>query len=128
MTTAPAIAAVIQQYFPDWEQPADRHEWNKCRCPWHGDDRASASVSYEHAAFKCHGCGVKGDVIALIKREEGIAYGEAVRRAEDILGRSHIPVPGKSSRKRSRRVFGDTRSDGPEHRNGSRPLPPWLRR
>lgn len=106
------VAEVLRHYFPDWDAPPDVGEWNACLCPFHGEANPSASVSYRHEAFVCHGCGMRGNVINLIKRKEDISFAEAVRRAEDILGESHVDLRRSAFRKRRRRAFGEPRSAG----------------
>src|SRR5690606_17097003 len=103
----PLITTVIQHYFPDWEPPPDRSEWVSCKCPWHGDSRPSASVSYINDAFVCFTCGVKGDAFKLIMREEGISYTKALEHAERLSPGSSSEVPRKPGRKSGRRAFGE---------------------
>ncbi|QBP29002.1 DNA primase [Mycobacterium phage Jordennis] len=101
------IALVIQRYYPDWDAPPDRQEWNKCLCPFHGDGTPSAAVSYELQGFNCLACGVRGDVISIIRHEEEVTFAEANRIAEEISVGGDNPVPRKPQRKPSRRVFGE---------------------
>uniref|UniRef100_A0AAU8GS61 DNA primase n=1 Tax=Mycobacterium phage BabyBack TaxID=3158877 RepID=A0AAU8GS61_9CAUD len=101
------IARAIHRYYPDWEAPPDHYEWNKCLCPFHGDETASAAVSYDLQGFNCLACGVRGDVISIIRHEEEVSFAEANRIAESISVGSDIPVPRKPQRKPSRRVFGE---------------------
>ncbi|AOS48098.1 DNA primase [Mycobacterium phage Kerberos] len=110
--TATGIAEVIQRYYPDWEPPPDHYEWNKCLCPFHGDETPSAAVSYDLQGFNCLACGVRGDVISIIRHEEEVSFAEAVRIAEGLSVGGNIPVQRKPARKPSRRVFGESRSSG----------------
>ncbi|GAB3912611.1 hypothetical protein GCM10029964_120660 [Kibdelosporangium lantanae] len=121
------IVLVLRHFYPEWEPPEDRAVWNKCLCPFHAEARPSASVSYSKNAIVCHGCGRKGDVISLIKTEEGLAYGAAVARAKEIVGRSYEAVLPSSSRQSGRRAFGEPRVARPERGRRDRPVPPWLR-
>ena len=109
------ISEVIQHYYPGWDPPDDNgRTWVTCLCPFHGEGRASAAVSYELEAFNCLACNVKGDVISIIRHEEGVTFAEAVRIAESFSVGGHIEVPRKPPRKPSRRVFGspgDTHTD-----------------
>ena len=57
--------------------------WARCGCPFHEDRNASASANLHRGAFRCHGCGVKGDMIAFHQRITGRNFKEAVR---DLLG------------------------------------------
>lgn len=99
------IKEVMEHYYPGWEAPEDDgRTWIPTECPVHGDDNASASVSYENGAFNCHACGYRGDTYAIIMREEEVHFGEAVGIAEGIAERSGIEVPCSSARKPSRGV------------------------
>lgn len=122
------IADVLLHYFPHWEPPEDRKDWNQCLCPSHNEDRPSCSVSYERDAVNCKACGFKGDAIAIIRRQEGLNYSEAVKRAAELSGASYIPVSGSTARKSSRKVFGQSGTELPEHYSQTSRVPTWLRR
>ena len=64
--------------------PVIGHGWRKIKCPFHDDGHASAGINFEEQRFKCHGCGVGGDVYDLIMYKEGGNYREAVQFAEAI--------------------------------------------
>jgi hypothetical protein len=64
--------------------PSGGHGWRKIKCPFHPDKHASAGVNFDEGRFKCHGCGVGGDVYDLIMHKEGGNYREAVKFAEAI--------------------------------------------
>jgi len=106
------IAEVIQHYYPGWDPPPHYREWNRCLCPFHGETTPSAAVSYELEAFNCLACQVKGDVISIIRHEEGVGFAEAVRIAESFSVGGHVEVPRKPARKPSRRVFGEPGDTG----------------
>ncbi|WP_425298242.1 CHC2 zinc finger domain-containing protein [Nocardia abscessus] len=110
------ITSVIRRYHPDWEPPSDTgRDWIACLCPFHGETNKSASVSFEHNAFRCHGCGMKGDAISIIRQQEEVNYSEAVRITKEISPGSDEPVPSKLPRKSGRRVFGQAgASDDPQ--------------
>ena len=57
--------------------------WAQCRCPFHEDKHASASVNLSTGGFRCHGCGVKGDLVTFHQRLTGQPFRPAVR---DLLG------------------------------------------
>ena len=79
--------------------PAVGSGWRKMRCPFHPDKHASAGVNFTEERFKCHGCGVGGDVYDLIMHKEGGNYREAVKYAETIspTGSDRIRQTHKSS-------------------------------
>jgi hypothetical protein len=115
-----SIVAVIQRYHPGWEPPEDNgHEWVSCLCPFHGDTYKSASVSFTLGAFHCFACPAKGDVIALIRQQEGVPYGEAFRIAEEVSEGSYAALSRKFSRQPRRRSFGEQGSGvGVNQRSG----------
>jgi DNA primase (bacterial type) len=96
----------LEYYYPGWDPPDedDWREWIPTECPVHGDNNPSASVSYENNAFLCHACGYKGDYLSIIEQEEGCAFAEAVRRAEEIAASSGVKVPQLVARKPRRRT------------------------
>src|SRR5690606_17641311 len=108
----PEIVQVIQSWYPMWKPPAERHGWLSCLCPFHDETRPSASVNYEKNAFNCHGCGMKGDIIALIRRKEGLSYGEAVKRAASLVDGGGKAVSQLPRRKSGRGVFGRSGTSG----------------
>lgn len=105
------IVEVLSHYFPDWSPPTPgRHEWRKTNCPFHGDEHASAAVSFERNAFRCHGCPERGDAYSIVASREGISYREAIERTPEILGRSDSAVPPVATRQPRRRLFGESRA------------------
>jgi hypothetical protein len=53
------------------------------RCPMHGDGQEanpSMSVNVQKNVWRCHACGVGGDVIALVQRARGLDFRSAVRQ------------------------------------------------
>ena len=58
--------------------------WRKMRCPFHDDGHASAAVNFDANVFKCHACGVAGDVYDLIRHDKGGTFSEAVEFAQTI--------------------------------------------
>ncbi|ANA87098.1 DNA primase [Gordonia phage Strosahl] len=124
-----SIKQAILRYYPDWEPPEDQHEWNKTCCPFHGDENPSAAVSYDNDAFNCMACGVKGDVISIIRHEEKeVSFAEAKRIAAELSVGGNNPVPARSAGKPGRRVFGQSgdRRQSSAVRPGVRRRPtPW---
>lgn len=105
--TKALIVAVIHRWYDDWKPPRDTgKEWVACLCPFHGDTRPSASVSFQNNAFACYACGVKGDALSLIRRREGVSHKRANEIAEAISEGSDIEIPRKPSGKPRRRTFG----------------------
>lgn len=84
--------------------PNRGHGWRKIKCPFHDDGHASAGVNFDENKFKCHGCGVGGDVYDLIMYREGGNYIEAVKFAETIspTGNDRIRKTNSSSNRLSK--------------------------
>ena len=78
--------------------PAVGYGWRKIKCPFHEDGHASAGINFDEQRFKCHGCGVGGDVYDLIMYKEGGNYSEALKFAETIspAGNTAVRKPYKS--------------------------------
>ena len=81
--------------------PSDGYGWRKIKCPFHNDSHASAGVNYDENRFKCHACGVGGDVYDLIMHKEGGNYSEALKFAETIslTGNGKLRQTNSSSRR-----------------------------
>ncbi|QHB41238.1 DNA primase [Mycobacterium phage Chupacabra] len=124
----PLIVTVIHRYHPEWDPPEDNgKDWIKCLCPFHAEDRPSAAVSFERQAFSCLACGVKGDAVTLIKKQEEVSYAEAQRISQSLSPGSNGAVPQKPARQSSRRVFGDKGTDVPERQGRGRQIPSRVR-
>ncbi|GAA1585698.1 CHC2 zinc finger domain-containing protein [Nocardia ninae] len=122
-----AIVSAIQRYYPDWIPPEDRQTYNKCLCPFHGESRPSASISFEHNRFNCFACGASGDAIDIIRhQEEGISFAEAKRLAADLSPGRDDSVRESVPRQPSRRVFGQPRTND-LGTTGARPATPGIR-
>ena len=72
--------------------PSEGHGWRKIKCPFHNDSHASAGINFEDNKFKCHACGVGGDVYDLIMHKEGGTYREAIEFAQTISLAGDSPV------------------------------------
>lgn len=82
----------------------DRH-WHSVKCPFHekvtghADSDASGSVkTTDEHIFRCYSCGTRGNVAQIIMKLEGVGFGDALRRAEEITGTSSGSVRGGSRR------------------------------
>jgi DNA primase len=121
------IYKLFCEWFGEWDIPDNRGEWNKMCCPWHGDTRASSSISYDNDAFVCRACDVKGDALSLIMRKEDCGFQDSKLYAERILGKSYEGVQGKPARKSGRRVFGKSQAANPRKSGKSFTFPDWIR-
>lgn len=72
--------------------------WIPVQCGFHDDHDCSASVHPDEGAFKCHACGVHGDVYTLVMEHTDLPFPEAKRQA-DSMGTA-APVSHVGRRKR----------------------------
>ncbi|GAA3136917.1 hypothetical protein GCM10010466_29670 [Planomonospora alba] len=98
-----AIAEVLRHYGAEYVP--EGYKWAPMKCPFHDDRSASASVSTERGAFKCHACEAHGDTFSLIEWKEGTNFSGAVEILTDILGAEHPAISSRNARKPRRRVF-----------------------
>lgn len=55
----------------------------KCLCVFHDEATASLHINTEQNVFHCFGCGAKGDVIAWVRRVDGLSFPDAVTWLQD---------------------------------------------
>ncbi|KWT86943.1 DNA primase [Candidatus Magnetominusculus xianensis] len=55
-------------------------------CPFHTEKTPSFVVSPEKQVFYCFGCGMGGDIITFVMKEEGMSYNEAIRKLSERAG------------------------------------------
>lgn len=136
MPTDAPVVLLLQRWFPEWEPPKHTSaKWQATKCPFHGDEMASASISRQLNAFNCFACGVKGDLVKLIREREGLTYSAAKRLAEEVSSGSDTNVSDPVQRKSGRRLFENpgpghrpptsTGPDRPVHAGVRRRPPPW---
>lgn len=53
--------------------------WSSARCLFHDDHTASLSVNLGHGGWRCHACGLAGDLIQFHMRRHDLAFNEALR-------------------------------------------------
>ncbi|HEX9902203.1 MAG TPA: DNA primase [Acidobacteriota bacterium] len=59
-------------------------------CPFHSERDPSFTVDPDKQLYHCFGCGVGGDIFALVMEKESLNFPEAVKYLAD---RFHIPLP-----------------------------------
>jgi DNA primase catalytic core len=64
---------------------AGANEW-KCRCIFHTEETPSLTINTAANVFHCFGCSEKGDVIAWVRRAEGLSFPDAVAWLQDFEG------------------------------------------
>ena len=85
------------------------------KCPFHNDTHASASFNTRENIFNCFACGMSGNSLQIIAKQEGVNIREAKSIAEGITGESHPEVFGKYSSgrrlpRKSGNLFGSSTS------------------
>lgn len=72
-----------------------RGGWQPCKCPYHQDRTASASVNTTKDRFHCFVCDINEDVVGLIRKDTGVSYVEAKQEAEEKYGTGPVRVAGE---------------------------------
>jgi DNA primase len=72
-----SLAKVLRRLGVEFDEDA-YDEWQAVRCPFHDDTRASASIKLRKGWFNCHGCGISGSTISIIKSSKGLSEKESV--------------------------------------------------
>ena len=65
------------------------------KCPVHDDTHSSASFNTRENIFNCFACGMNGNSLQIIAKQERVDIREAKSFAEGITGESHSQVRGK---------------------------------
>ena len=90
----PSIRAILEHYGAKLRQ---NHGQVNLKCPFHSDTHQSGSANLDKNIFICFACGVQGNSIQIIVRQEGLNFNEAKRFAEGITGEVSTQVRGKYS-------------------------------
>ena len=88
----PDIVSVLKHYGANITRASGQVN---VKCPFHNDSHASASFNTRNNIFNCFACGMQGNSIQIIARQERCDIREAKSIAEGITGESHSPVRGK---------------------------------
>src|SRR5690606_861507 len=118
------IQAVLTEHGYTGEDIPDTDKWISVLCPYHSEEKPSARVNGHLGAFKCLACGVSGDCLKLLRKEENLDYAGAQRRLEKIAAEIGYELPRAVGRQPGRpRVFGGSR----DHRGDSPGVRPRFR-
>lgn len=79
-----SIEKVLKLYRPDIVL-SGRGDWKTCKCPFHKDNKPSFYFSDVVGVWGCHACNVRGDVINLYARFEGVNVREAITRMWAVM-------------------------------------------
>ncbi len=88
----PSIAEVLRHYGANLR--ATNGQVN-LRCPFHSDTHQSGTANLSKNIFICFACGVQGNSLQIIARQENVNINEAKRIAEGIVGTSNGQVHSK---------------------------------
>lgn len=90
----PDIVMVLQHYGAN---PSRTSGQVNIKCPFHDDSHASASFNTRENIFNCFACGMQGNSLQIIAKQERVDIREAKSFAEGITGQSNSQVRGKYS-------------------------------
>lgn len=80
--SAYSCLALIQSFKPGVKISQSARRFISVPCPFHDDKEPSFWIDTERNLWGCHACGVRGDVINLYARLNGITNREAIREME----------------------------------------------
>ena len=88
----PDIVTVLRHYGAN--PPRSSGQVN-IKCPFHDDTHSSASFNSKNNIFNCFACGMQGNSLQIIAKQERVDIREAKSIAEGITGESSSKVRGK---------------------------------
>ena len=88
----PDIVAVLQHYGAIVRRTSGQVN---IKCPFHDDTHSSASFNTRENIFNCFACGMQGNSLQIIAKQERVDIREAKSIAEGITGQSGNQVRGK---------------------------------
>lgn len=88
----PDIVSVLKHYGANINRASGQVN---IKCPFHNDSHASASFNTKQNIFNCFACGMQGNSIQIIARQERCDIREAKSIAEGITGEGNDQVRGK---------------------------------
>jgi len=88
----PSVKSVLEHYGAEVRRD---HGQVNLKCPFHGDTHQSGTANLDDNVFYCFACGIGGNSLQLISRQEGVDIRGAKRFAEGITGVSYAEVRGK---------------------------------
>lgn len=57
-----------------------------CCCPFHTEKTPSFKVDTTRGTYHCFGCGESGDVFDFVMKQEGLSFGDAIRKLASSVG------------------------------------------
>jgi DNA primase len=88
----PSIKEILAHYGAKFR---NSHGQVNIRCPFHSDTHQSGSANLDKNIFICFACGVQGNSLQIISKQEGVNIREAKHIAERITGEGDGKLRGK---------------------------------
>ena len=57
-----------------------------CCCPFHNEKTPSFKVDEARGTYHCFGCGESGDVFDFVMKQEGLTFGDTIKKLADAVG------------------------------------------
>lgn len=91
-STLPSIREVLLHYGAKLQKSYGQVN---LKCPFHSDTHQSGTANLDDNIFFCFACGMQGNSLQIISKQERVNIREAERIAERITGESNGTVRGK---------------------------------
>ena len=88
----PSIREILLHYGASLRQT---HGQVNLKCPFHSDTHQSGTANLDNNIFFCFACGVQGNSLQIVSKQEGVNIREAGRIAERIVGQGNSQVRSK---------------------------------
>ena len=88
----PDIVAVLKHYGANFTRTSGQVN---IKCPFHDDTHSSASFNTKENIFNCFACGMSGNSLQIIAKQERVDIREAKSFAEGIAGLGYGEVRSK---------------------------------
>ena len=85
----PSIKDVLEHYGASIRRD---HGQVNLKCPFHGDSHQSGTANLDNNVFVCFACGMQGNSLQIISRQEGINIREAARVAEAMKQTNNVTI------------------------------------